>query len=592
VRVSALLLFLAALLVAQEPIRYTVRISAPQTNYIDVEAIVPTGGHPQVELAMAVWTPYVIREYAKNVEGVTARTTHGAWLSIEKSRKNRWRIETNGSNPVVVSYRVYCHVMNVQDNWVDSEFALLNGQATFLTLAGDTRRPHEVKLILPGGWKRSITAMPSVAHGGSHHYRAPDYETLVDSPIVAGNPTVYEFTVDGKRHLLVNVGEDGFWDGPRSVHDLTRMVREESRLWGGLPYEQYIFFNLLTEAGGGMEHANCSVFMASRWAMQNQQRYRRWLDVASHEYFHAWNVKRLRPAEFVPGEYETEEYTRDLGIAEGFTNYYAALELTRAGLFDEDELLSTVSHYIGQLQTTPGRLVQSLAMSSFDTWIKFYRPDENTVNTAISYYEKGAVVGFLLDAEIRQATENRKSLDDVMRLALERYPAERGYTLRDFRGIVLEVAGADAASWFDAAFEGTAELKYDNALRWFGLQFADAPHRGRGAWLGAVTKVDGQRLMVSQIPRKTPAAEAGLNAGDEVVAIGEHKIRADQWEGELANHHSGEKTSLLIARRGRVMKLEVTFGKIPAESWELLANPDAPREALAHRAEWDRTRSQ
>ena len=393
-RVSALLLCFAQLLIAQEPIRYTVRIAAPQTNYIDVEAIAPTGGRPQVEMAMAVWTPYVIREYARNVEAVTARNTRGTPLIIEKSRKNRWRIETNGSNPVVISYRVYCHVMNVQDNWVDSEFALLNGQATFMTLAGETHRPHEVTLILPASWKRSITAMPAMARGGPHHYRAPDYETLVDSPIVAGNPAVYDFTVDGKRHSLVNIGEDGYWDGPRAVHDLTRLIREESRLWGGLPYDRYIFFNLLTEGGGGMEHAQCAVFMASRWAMQSQEKYRRWLDLASHEYFHTWNVKRLRPAEFAPGEYESEEYTKDLGIAEGFTNYYAALELTRAGLFDEEELLSTLSHYIRQVQTTPGRLVQSLAMSSFDTWIKFYRPDENSANTAISYYEKGAVAGF------------------------------------------------------------------------------------------------------------------------------------------------------------------------------------------------------
>ncbi len=591
-RVPALLLFLAALLAAQEPLRYTVRITAPETNYIDVEAIVPTGGHPQVELMMAVWTPYVIREYAKNVEGMTARTTHGAPLPIEKSRKNRWRIETRGSNPVVVSYRVYCHVMNVQDNWVDSEFALLNGQATFVTVAGNPRVPHEVKLILPPAWKRSFSAMPSIPHGGPNHYKAPDYEALVDSPIIAGNPAVYEFTVDGKRHTLVNVGEDGFWDGPRSVHDLSRLVREDARLWGGLPYDHYIFFNLLTEGGGGMEHTGCSVFMASRWAMQNQQRYLRWLDLASHEYFHAWNVKRLRPAEFLPGEYETEEYTRDLGIAEGFTNYYAALELTRAGLIDEEDLLRTIAMYVRQVQTTPGRLVQSLAMSSFDTWIKFYRPDENTSNTAVNYYEKGAVVGFLLDAGIRRATQDRKSLDDVMRLALERYPPERGYTLPDFRRVVLEVAGEDTASWFDRAFDGTAELHYDDALRWFGLQFAEPSRPGRQAWLGAVTRTEGQRVVIAEIPRGTPAAASGLNVGDEIVAIGEHRIRADQWDKELANHRSGEKTSLLVARRGRISKIEVTFGRSPTKNWDLEPSPDAPREAQEHRAEWDSVRGQ
>src|SRR5579862_5904755 len=331
-RAAVVLLVLARLLCAQSPISYIVRIPTPQNHYVEVAARVPTSSQSAVELMMAVWTPYVIREYAKNLENVTAHTADGQPLPIVKTRKNRWRVETRGTDPVMVSYRVYCHVMHVQDNWVDGEFALLNGQATFLTLTDRVPRPHDVQLVLPPQWKSSMTGMPAVP-GGTHHYRAPDYETLVDSPIVAGNPAVYEFMVDGKRHSLVNIGEDGFWDGARAVRDLTRMVREESRLWGGLPYEKYIFFNLLTESGGGMEHADCSVFMASRWAMQNQQRYRHWLDLASHEYFHTWNVKRLRPAEFVPGEYETEEYTRDLGVAEGFTNYYAALELTRAGLF-------------------------------------------------------------------------------------------------------------------------------------------------------------------------------------------------------------------------------------------------------------------
>ncbi len=240
------------------PIYYTVRIPAPQNHYAEVEARVPTGGQPTVELTMAVWTPYVIREYAKNLEAVTARNSDGRPLAIEKSRKNRWRIQTAGADPVMVSYRVYCHVMGVQDNWVDDEFALINGAATFLTLGDLGERPHDVQVILPPAWKTTATGMPPVSDG-PNHYRAPDYETLVDSPIVAGNPAVHQFEVEGKPHYLVDVGEDGVFDGERAAQDLARIVREDAKMWGGLPYDKYLFLNMLTGGGGhGAQQFHCS----------------------------------------------------------------------------------------------------------------------------------------------------------------------------------------------------------------------------------------------------------------------------------------------------------------------------------------------
>ncbi|MGH9666067.1 MAG: peptidase M61, partial [Bryobacteraceae bacterium] len=336
---AGILLTLAFAAAAQSlaPIEYTVRIPAPLTHYVQVEARVPTGGRPQVELTMAVWTQYVIREYARNVESVAARSASGQPLVVEKSRKNRWRIETGGSDPVIVSYRVYCHVMSVQDNWVDGDFALLNGASTFLTLAEHASRPHDVRLILPPNWKTTITGMPASPAGGSNRYRARDYEALVDSPIVAGNPVVREFTVDGKPHYLADIDEAGVFDGARAAADLSKIVGEDARLWRGLPYEKYFFLNLLTGPGGGMEHSNSTALMASHWSTRTAGAYARWLILASHEFFHAWNVKRLRPAELIPGEYETEPYTKSLGISEGFTSYYAPLTVRRAGLIDDDE---------------------------------------------------------------------------------------------------------------------------------------------------------------------------------------------------------------------------------------------------------------
>jgi predicted metalloprotease with PDZ domain len=576
------LLFLVISFAAAQPpaaIEYTVHISAPQTHYVEVEARIPTAAQPRIELMMAVWTPYVIREYAKNLEAVAARTVDGHRLAIEKSRKNRWRIETGGADPAIVTYHIYCHVMGVQDNWVDDEFALLNGAPTFLTLADHVSRPHDVRIVLPPNWKTTVTAMPPVT-GEPHHYRAPDYETLVDSPIVAGNPAVHEFAVEGKAHYLVDVGEDGVFDGDRAAGDLAHIVGQDSKLWGGLPYDKYLFLNMLTGGGGGMEHSNSTALMSDRWNTRTRRNYLRWLDLASHEFFHAWNVKRLRPAELTPGEYETEPYTASLGIAEGFTSYYAPVIVHRAGISTEEELLASLSRTIRELQTTPGRLVQSLSLSSFDTWIKFYHPDENSVNTAISYYTKGEVAGFLLDAHIRSLTNGAKSLDDVMRLALARNPRAVGYTPAAFRAAASEVAGTDLSGWFAQVFDSTAELDYREALDWFGLRFADES-ANKQAWLGAETKVDDGRLMITRIPRGTPAYEAGLDTGDEIVGFADFRVRPADWDREIANYQPGDRLPLLLARRGRLVRVTVTLGREPAAAWTLEAATPSP-----HRAAW------
>jgi hypothetical protein len=232
---------------AVDPLQYTLRFPEPHTHYVEVEAVVPTGGRPVVELMMAVWTPgsYMVREYSRHVEAVTASGGDGRGLEVAKSDKNRWRIATNGAPAVTVRYRVYAREMTVRTNWVDSDFAMLNGAPTFMTLADGVARPHEVTIEPARGWRVSMTGLPEMP-GGPHRYRAPDYDTLVDSPIVVGDPAVHEFTVAGKKHYLVNVGEAGVFDGARAAKDVETIVAECLRMWGALPYDKYVFFNLLT----------------------------------------------------------------------------------------------------------------------------------------------------------------------------------------------------------------------------------------------------------------------------------------------------------------------------------------------------------
>ena len=580
---------------APDPIRYTLSFPEPHTHYVEVTAVVPTDGRPQVELMMAVWTPgsYLVREYARHVEAVTAAAQGGRALTIDKSDKNRWRVATGGAPSVEVRYRVYAREMSVRTNWVEADFAMLNGAPTFMTLADGPARPHEVVIQPAPGWRTSATGLAEMP-GGTHRYRAPDFDTLVDSPIVIGNPAVYEFTVDDKKHFLVNIGEAGVFDGARAAEDLETVVREHRRMWGMLPYDKFMFLNLLTltQGGGGLEHKNSTMLMASRWATRTRGAYLSWLGLASHEFFHTWNIKRLRPVELGPFNYEDEVHTRSLWMVEGVTDYYADLALHRAGLSTREEFLDGLSNHVQGLQTSPGRLVQSVEEASFDAWIKYYRPNENSANVSISYYTKGAVLGFLLDARTRAATEGGKSLDDVMRAAFQKFSGDRGFTPDEFRAVVEEVGGLDLASFWEGSVEGTAELDYGEALETFGLRFepveepsADRPGQ---AWLGMSTRNDAGRLVVTQVRRGTPAFAAGLNVGDEILAMNGFRVRADQLTARLDQYQPGDEVALLVARRDELLTIEAAFGAEPPRQWRLEVSPVATetqqqqRDRVAH----------
>jgi len=581
----------------REAIRYTVRFPAPQTNYLEVEAQVPTDGRPAVDLMMAVWTPgsYLVREYERNVEAFTAKAAERT-LAVDKTQKNRWRVTTGGARQVTISYRVYSHEMTVRNNWVDADFAMINGAQTFVTLADAPgagaayQRPYDVRLELPPGWRTSVTGMPDAPDAAPNHYVAPDFDTLVDSPIVAGNPTIHRFTVDGKPHLLVDVGEGGVFDGPRAMQDVQRIVEADRRFWGSLPYDKYVFFNLLTGSGGGLEHRNSVMMMASRFATGSRRTYVSWLGLVSHEYFHLWNVKRLRPIELGPFDYEHENYPRSLWISEGLTDYYGLLQLRRAQLISEREFLLGLSDAIRELQTTPGRLTQTAEMASFDAWIKQYRPDENTINSVISYYTKGSVLGFLLDAQVRAATNGANSLDDVMRLAFQRYSGARGFTPQDFRKTASDVAGVDLGPWFARALETTEELDYKPALEWLGLAFPSGRARppDTPGWLGGKMKFESGRMLFDNVPRGTPAYDAGVNPGDELLAIDDVRVAPSQEELDkrLAAYRPGRKVTLLVAHLDEIKRLPATLVAEPSDVWTLEIRRDATDAQRAHLASW------
>ena len=408
---------------------------------------------------------------------------------------------------VTVRYRVYAREMTVRNNWVESGFAHVERRAD-VSHAGRraTPRPHDVRVELPAAWKDVATALVPMPAARRIAYRAEDFDTLVDSPIVAGNPVTREFTVDGKKHVLVLGEAIRRCSTPtRRPPTSQKIVQASGKVMGDSAYPHYYFLNMVVDTGGGLEHKNSFLTMSSRFTTRNPRSYDGWLSLVAHEFFHNWNVKRLRPVELGPFDYETENYVKMLWVAEGFTDYYADVLVRRANLSSAAEYLDALSGQIESVQTRPGRLVTPVNMASYDTWIKQYRPDENTANTTIDYYPKGAVIAFLLDAKIRKATNGTRTLDDGMKIAMQRFGGPKGYSPEQFYDVMSEVAGVNLKPFFAQAAESTDELDYSEALDYFGLRFRPVDPATSRAFLGAITRNDSGRLIVTGLRRGTAA---------------------------------------------------------------------------------------
>ena len=488
------------------PIRYVVRVPAPETHEALVEAVFPAAGRSSLDLMMPTWSPgyYVVEDYAAKVRRVAATTPDGRPLAVEKVGANHWTVQTGGAREVRLTYAVFGQERTVTTNWFDTDYGVFNGAPTFITLAERVRRPHEVRMDMPASWPVVMTGLEAAPNSAANTFLAPDYETLVDSPIVAGPLAVRRFEVARIPHFVVSVGDTEGWDGARAARDLQRFVEENRRFWGELPYRKYVFLLLFRPGGGGLEHknSNLSTVVARPRPLPDgtpAPADAPWpsLGLQAHEYVHLFNVKRLRPVELGPFDFEKAPTTASLWMAEGVTSYYSGLLLTRAGLQTPEAYLASLSSLIGGLQTSPGRLLQSVERSSLEVWTNSLS-GVNAGPGTVSYYNKGQVLGLLLDAKIRRVTNGRRSFDDAIRLAYRRYSGERGFTAGQLQQTFEETAGVSLASWFQSAVSSTDELDYTDLLEWFGLRFT--PGEGPAAW------------RLERRPDQTPAQRAHLDA--------------------------------------------------------------------------------
>lgn len=579
-------------------VAYRVTAPRPRDHYVYVEARLPARGRDALTVMLPVWTPgsYLVREYARHVDRLEAFAPDGRALELEKVRKNRWRVSLDGAAQAILRYRVYAREASVRTNFVDDRYFVLNGAATFLTDVEALERPHELALALPEGFEDVAVDLPKTEDG---RRVARDYEHLVDAPIVAGALRRLPFEVGGVPHELVQLGGEGLWNDARAAQDVQRITETLVDFWGVVPYERYLFLNVIGLGRGGLEHRGSTLMMADRFAARTEAAYRGWLSLVAHEHFHTWNGKRLRPVELGPFDYEREVYTEALWMVEGLTSYYDDLIVARAGLSSEAEYLEALSGQIERLEATPGRLEQPLARASYDAWIEFYRPDESSRNTTVSYYNKGAVVGFLIDAAIRRQTGGAKSLDDVMRGAYARFSGPKGYTREALYGVFEEVGGEAVGREVRRLVETTEELEYGPALEWFGLRFRPSPkppregasaaerreHLRKTSWLGLETAARGGRLFVERVVAASPAEQAGFQAEDELVALDGIRV-TDDLSRRVQLYLPGDELEALVARRGRMTTLEVRLDTRPYPKRRLEPDPKANRRAARHRASW------
>jgi len=576
---------------AEQPaLTYVLSMPRPQTHYFEVEMRISGGNTTAqtgyVDVKMPVWTPgsYLIREYAKNVEGFRA-SAGGQAVRSEKISKNTWRVYSN-ADLITVTYKVYAFELSVRTSFIDESHGYLNGASVFMYVDPLRNRPHRLIIEPYAPWKQVSTGLPAVG-GQTKTYEAPDYDILVDSPVEIGNHRTFSFTAAGIPHTVALYG-DGPLDEQKVASDMKKVCETATTVIGEHPCSSYTFIIHQTpNGGGGLEHLNSTTLQVTRAAFTNPALYTDFLSLVAHEYFHLWNVKRIRPKALGPFDYERENYTHLLWVSEGITSTYQTYLLLRARVLSADDYLKSFANGISGIENDPGNRVQSVAESSWDAWIKYYRPNENSTNSTVSYYEKGSVLGGLLNLTLIASTNGRQNLDDLMRLLYATYykKLHRGFTDEEFQQAAEQLAGRKLDPFFRSYVFGTEKIDYPALLAPVGLQLVDASGSRQDAFIGAATRYADGKLTVSAVRRDSPAWNDGLNVNDEILAINNVRVGNDLFKA-VAAYQPGDTIEVLVNRGGSLKRLAVRLTGNPLAAYRIttVANPTAEQRALL--AKW------
>ena len=569
---------------------YRIDLQDAGAHQFQVTLTIPVAAAQQL-VSLPAWIPgsYLVREFVRHLSGLSA-SQQGVEIGLEQIDKATWRVATQGSEDLVLSYRVYAFDNSVRAAFLDAQRGFFNGTSLCLRVHGREAERHTLALTgLPAGWQVA-TAMSQAADGS---YEAADYDELVDHPFELGTFWQGQFHAGGVEHRLIVTGALPSFDGERLIADAQRICATQIAFWQGvLPFKRYTFLlNAVDDSYGGLEHRASTALIAARRDLPRAGQteladgYVKLLGLISHEYFHSWNVKRLRPAEFARYDYTQENYTELLWFFEGFTSYYDDLMLVRAGLVDEPRYLKLLGMTLSGVLATPGRKVQSLAQSSFDAWVKYYRQDENTPNATISYYGKGSLVALALDLSLRGA-DAPSSLDEVMRALWQRSeggPIGQAQVL----AIVAELGGAEVAESLRLWVHGTDDLPLQGLLECFAVQWrADKATVAQRLGL-RVSESAFTGVQVKQVLAGSAAQSAGLSAGDEIVGCNGWRLR--RLDDVLLSLSAAQGSlRLLVSRDQRLIELEAELPAArPCMAPVLLSvNDKAPARALGLRRAW------
>jgi len=546
------------------PIEYHVSLDAPQTQSFEVRMRVRNIAEPIVTLALPVWRAgrYSILNPAGTLSQLSAESESGKILPVRKIDKTTWQVQTHGNSEIHVRYSIYANSLGDRTRHVDDTHAFLSGATVFLYIPERRAESLTVHIDAPADWKLSCGL--DVVENESRTLIAPSYDVLIDSPIEIGLHDVLHFEVATIPHEIVLWNAPAF-DKERLTREFAAIVRKHCELFGSLPYQRYIFMiHVRPGIGDGTEHLNSTIIQVPTRTFEDPAKYHRLLGTASHEMFHVWNVKRLRPAALAAASLARETYTDLLWFCEGTTSYYEELILARAGLISPEEYLLELSESIHQCRVRPGSKVQSVAESSFDAWIKFNQATPNDMNTTVSFYEAGAVVSFLLDLELRARTDNRVSLDTLMVEMVQRFPAAgAGFTTADLIAVAGELSTSDFEEFFARYIQSTETFPFEQRAGILGLKLAlDAD--GVLPYSGIVTQLQNGKTIVRNVLSDGPAYRAGVLPGDEIVS------EPPAIPGQL--------TRLNLFRRGRPLQIEFTMGSTPNGRWRL-SRIDSPTAA-------------
>lgn len=599
VRQCALLLILIASGVcaasAAEPLQYELHFERPNTHLLDVTIHASALMGAAVEFGMPDWAPgsYVIQNFAAEVQDFRAADSGGRPLSWRKTDSQTWRIALAGAHNITVDYRVYADTMDNDRAQYNEKHVFFDGPAVWMYLVGGKDRPAQLSVTAPNGWKIA-TGMEQ--KGGT--FFANSYDSFADSPIEMSDFAEKTFDVAGTTYHVIVDDVEGKRDFTKFTNDLKRVVENFVPMFAPVasasghsaPFTDYWFlFHIWPGTGGGLEHLNSTqIDFGSDWDDTNPDpeygtKYKLKLFIAAHEFFHAWNVKRLRPRPLGPFDYTQMVHTPSLWISEGLTSYYGDLALERAGIITPSEYLDGIAGLITNFEREPGRTERSIEDTSWDTWFEGVRAETNLENTTYSYYDGGQVVGHLLDFLIRQDSRNQKSLDDWMRLMYQRFAMPKpGFEPDDAIKAASELAGTDLSDFFRRYVSGKEPLPYETYFGYAGISVEKTIDPNK-AWLGVAMRPDNQgRAQLTEIVPDSPADLAGLERGDTVAAIDGTAMNMNQFGREIAGHKPGDELRLTIFRFAATQNMQVKLAADPYPTYSLkpMDNPTDLQRAI------------